>query len=43
VFFVFVPGEPADWAKIVPMVAGVAITLLIGEALAWRCYEAGKK
>jgi amino acid transporter len=43
VFFVFVPGEAVDWASVVPMVAGVAITLLIGEALAWRGYEAGKK
>jgi amino acid transporter len=43
VFFVVVPGEAVDWLKVVPMVAGVVITLLIGEAIAWRGYEAGKK
>lgn len=39
VFFVFVPGEAVDWLKVVPMVAGVAVTLLVGEAIAWRGYE----
>ena len=33
VFFVWVPGEPIDWAYAGPVLAGVAITLIIGEVL----------
>jgi amino acid transporter len=38
-FFVVVPGEAVDWGKVVPIVAGVLVTLAIGEAIAWRGYE----
>lgn len=33
VFFVWVPGEPIDWAYAGPVLAGVAVTLIIGEIL----------
>jgi hypothetical protein len=41
VFFVVVPGEPIDWLKAVPIVTGVVVTLLIGEAIVWRNHKAG--
>lgn len=41
VFFVVVPGEPIDWSKAVPIVTGVVVTLLIGEAIVWRNHKAG--
>jgi glutamate:GABA antiporter len=31
VFFVWVPGEPVDWAKTGPILAGVAVTVVLGE------------
>ncbi len=31
VFFVWVPGEPTDWAKAGPIIAGVIVTVVIGE------------
>lgn len=33
VFFVWVPGEPVDWSKTGPILAGVAITLALGEII----------
>ncbi len=33
VFFVWVPGEPTDWAQAGPILIGVAITLAVGELL----------
>ena len=33
VFFVWVPGEPVDWAYALPVIIGVVITVIIGEIL----------
>ncbi|NTV36269.1 MAG: APC family permease [Anaerolineaceae bacterium] len=33
VFFVWVPGEPIDWAFAAPVLIGVAVTLVLGEIL----------
>ncbi len=33
VFFVYVPGEPIDWAYAGPVLAGVVLTVVIGEIL----------
>jgi amino acid transporter len=33
VFFIWVPGEPIDWAYAGPILIGVVITLVIGEIL----------
>ncbi len=33
VFFVWVPGQPVDWAYAVPVLIGVVVTLVIGEVL----------
>ena len=33
VFFIWVPGEPVDWAYAAPILIGVVITLLLGEIL----------
>ena len=33
VFFVWVPGEPIDWKKTGPILIGVALTIIIGEAV----------
>lgn len=33
VFFIWVPGEPVDWNFAIPVIVGVAITLIIGEFL----------
>ncbi len=33
VFFIWVPGEPIDWAYAAPILIGVAVTLLLGELL----------
>jgi len=33
VFFIWVPGEPIDWAYAAPILIGVAVTLLLGEPL----------
>ena len=33
VFFVWVPGEPIDWAFAAPVLIGVVLTLIIGEVL----------
>lgn len=33
VFFVWVPGEPIDWAKTGPILIGVALTVIIGEII----------
>jgi len=35
VFFVWVPGHPVDWSFAGPVLTGVAVTLVIGEALLW--------
>ncbi len=34
-FFIWVPGQPVDWAYAVPVLVGVAVTILIGEVLLW--------
>ena len=34
-FFVWVPGQPVDWAYAVPVLAGVVITIVLGEVLLW--------
>lgn len=36
VFFIWVPGEPVDWSYAIPVLAGVAVTLIIGEFLIKR-------
>jgi hypothetical protein len=33
VFFVWVPGVPIDWSKTGPILIGVALTIMIGEAV----------
>jgi len=33
VFFVWVPGEPVDWAFAAPVLIGVVLTLVVGEFL----------
>jgi len=33
VFFVYVPGEPIDWAFAAPVLIGVVLTLVVGEIL----------
>ena len=33
VFFVYVPGEPIDWAFAAPVLIGVVLTLIVGEIL----------
>ena len=33
VFFVWVPGQPVDWAYAAPVLVGVVITLVVGEVL----------
>jgi glutamate:GABA antiporter len=33
VFFIWVPGEPIDWAFAAPVLIGVVITLIVGEVL----------
>ncbi len=35
VFFIWVPGEPADWAYATPVLIGVVVTILIGEIILW--------
>lgn len=36
VFFIWVPGEPVDWSYAIPVLAGVAVTLIVGEFLIKR-------
>jgi amino acid transporter len=36
VFFIWVPGEPIDWGYAIPVLVGVAVTLIIGEFLIKR-------
>ncbi len=36
VFFIWVPGEAVDWSYAIPVLAGVAVTLIIGEFLIKR-------
>lgn len=33
VFFIWVPGQPVDWAYALPVLAGVAVTIVAGEVL----------
>jgi len=33
VFFIWVPGQPVDWGYALPILVGVAVTLVIGEIL----------
>lgn len=40
VFFVYVPGQPMDWAYAGPVLIGVVLTLIVGEVL---MYFASKK
>ncbi|WP_298003388.1 MULTISPECIES: APC family permease [Anaerolinea] len=35
-FFVWVPGQPIDWQFAIPVVAGVIVTLIVGEVLVAR-------
>lgn len=35
VFFIWVPGEPVDWAYATPVLIGVVVTILIGEIILW--------
>lgn len=42
VFFIWVPGEPIDWAFAAPVLIGVVITLIVGEVLLWSA-EKNKK
>ncbi len=35
VFFIWIPGEPVDWSFALPVLLGVALTLIVGEALLW--------
>jgi amino acid transporter len=37
VFFVYVPGQPVDWAFAAPVLIGVVLTLIIGEILIGVC------
>lgn len=41
VFFVWVPGQPVDWAKTGPILGGVAATLVLGEIII-RAFLRGK-
>ena len=34
-FFIWVPGEPVDWAYAIPILIGVVVTILVGEFLLW--------
>ncbi len=34
-FFIWVPGQPVDWAYALPVLIGVVITILAGEVLLW--------
>ncbi len=34
-FFIWVPGQPVDWAYATPVLAGVAVTIVLGEVLLW--------
>lgn len=34
-FFIWVPGQPIDWAYAVPVLAGVLVTIVAGEILLW--------
>jgi amino acid transporter len=34
-FFVWVPGEPVDWAYAAPVLIGVIVTIVAGEILLW--------
>ncbi len=36
VFFIWVPGEPVDWGYAIPVLVGVAVTLIVGEFLIKR-------
>lgn len=35
VFFIWVPGQPVDWAYAVPVLVGVVVTIGLGEILLW--------
>lgn len=34
-FFIWVPGQPVDWAYATPVLAGVIVTIILGEVLLW--------
>jgi len=34
-FFIWVPGQPIDWAYAVPVLVGVLVTIVAGEILLW--------
>jgi amino acid transporter len=34
-FFIWVPGQAVDWAYATPVLAGVAVTIVLGEVLLW--------
>jgi amino acid transporter len=35
VFFIWIPGEPIDWAYAGPVLIGVFVTIVLGEVLLW--------
>jgi amino acid transporter len=35
VFFIWIPGQEIDWAYAVPVLVGVAVTIVVGEILLW--------
>ncbi|GAB4481633.1 MAG: APC family permease [Anaerolineae bacterium] len=41
VFFVWVPGEPIDWAFAAPVLIGVVVTLIAGEVMLWLAARKG--
>jgi len=34
-FFIWVPGQPVDWAYATPVLIGVVVTIVLGEVLLW--------
>lgn len=40
VFFVWVPGQPVDWAYVGQVMVGVVVTLVVGEALLYAARQA---
>lgn len=43
ILFIVVPGEPIDWAYAVPVLAGVLLTLVVGEVLIQMSGKKAKK
>ncbi|MBI5953954.1 MAG: APC family permease [Chloroflexi bacterium] len=34
-FFIWVPGQPVDWAYATPVLTGIVVTIILGEVLLW--------